>query len=79
MPNPRLPVKVIDMIFVFYGYIDLGGDHLYLVGCLNMIVWTHAVWGVLCACVLIFLYLHLFSAIEHVTHEKGALEIQSLL
>ena len=32
-----------------------------------MIVWTPAVWGVLCACVL---YLHLFSAVEHIQMEK---------
>ena len=33
------------------------------VGCLNVIVWTPAVLGVLYACVL-------FSAIEHVPHGK---------
>ena len=43
--------------------------HLYcLVGCLSIIVWTHAVLGVLYACVL---YLHLFNAIEHVSHGKA--------
>ena len=45
--------------------------HLYcLVGCLSMIVWTHAVLGVSYACV-VHLYLHLFSTIEHVSHGKA--------
>ena len=39
-----------------------------LVGCLSMIVWTPAVLGVLYACVLC---LHLFSAIEHISHGKA--------
>ena len=52
----------IDMVFGFYGGFY---THLYcLVGCLRMIVWTKAVWGVLDACVL---YLHLFRAVEHVS------------
>ena len=41
-----------------------------LAGCLSMIVWTHAVLGVLYAC-FVFLYLHLFSTIEHVSHGKA--------
>ena len=54
--------------------------HLYcLLTCLSMIVWTDAVLGVLYACALVFLYLHLFSAIEHVSHGKALLEILSLL
>ena len=45
-----------------------GNAHLNcLGGCLSMIVWTHAVLGVLYTYVL---YLHLFSAIEHVSHGK---------
>ena len=53
----------------FMGFLGLFLTHLYcLVGCLSMIVWTHAVLGVLCACVL---YLHLFGAIEHVSHGKA--------
>ena len=39
-----------------------------LVGCLSMIVWAPAVLVVLCVCVL---YLHLFKAIEHVSHGKA--------
>ena len=41
-----------------------------IVGCLSMIVWTPAVLGVLYVCVL-FLYLHLFSAVDHVSHGKA--------
>ena len=45
----------IDTISPFYGYILFLYTHLYcLVGCLSMIVWTHAVLGVLYACVLYF-------------------------
>ena len=43
----------IDTIFAFYVYIFF--KHLYcLVGCLSMIVWTHAVLGVFYVCVLYF-------------------------
>ena len=53
----------------YLGFIGIGTfsfTQLYcLVGCLSMIVWTHAVLGVFYACVL---YLYLFSAIEHVSH-----------
>ena len=46
--------------------------HLYcLVGCLSMIVWTHAALGVLHACFFVFLYLPLFSAVEHVSRGKA--------
>ena len=41
---------------------------LCLVGCFSMIIWTPTVLSVLYACVL---YLHLFSAIEHVSHGKA--------
>ena len=46
----------IDTIFAFYGYcFFLFYTHLYcLVGRLNMMVWTHAVLGVLLASVLYF-------------------------
>ena len=53
----------IDTIFAFYGYVDFFPQLYCLVGCLSMIGWTHAVLGVLYACVL---YLHLFSTAEHV-------------
>ena len=47
----------IDTIFALYWYIDVFFflTHLYcLVGSLSLIVWTHAVSGVLYACVLYF-------------------------
>ena len=40
------------------------------VGCLRMIVWTPAVFGCLICMCFVFLYLHLFSAVEHVSHGK---------
>ena len=40
-----------------------------LVGCSSIILWTHAVLAVPDAC-FVFLHLHLFSAIEHVSHRK---------
>ena len=45
--------------------------HLYcLVGCLSTNVWAHAVFCLIYMC-FVFLYLHLFSAIEHVSHGKA--------
>ena len=41
-----------------------------LVGCFSMIILTPAVLSVICKC-FVFLYLHLFSATEHVSHEKA--------
>ena len=47
----------IDMVFAFYGYIDLFGvcfTHSSLLSWMLEIVWTHAALGVLYACVLYF-------------------------
>ena len=44
-----------------------------------MIVLTPTVFECLICMRFLFLYLHLFSAIEHVSHGKSALEIRSLL
>ena len=46
----------IGTVFGFYGYFSfIFNTHLYcLAGCSSMIVWTHAVLGVLYACVLHF-------------------------
>ena len=44
----------IDTIFAFYGYIFFYTLLYSLVGCLSMIVWTHAILGVLYAGVLYF-------------------------
>ena len=52
----------VDAVYGFYGY-----SFLCLVGCFSMTLWAPAVLSVLYACVL---YLHLFSAIEHVSHGK---------
>ena len=40
----------IDAVFGFYGYLKI--FFCYLVGYFSMIVWTHAVLGILYACVL---------------------------
>ena len=63
----------IDMVF---GNMGTFLTHIYcLVGCLNMIVWTHAVLGVFYAFFffffLVFVHMHLFSATEHVSHGKA--------
>ena len=49
-------------VFVFVFFLNR------LVGCLSMIVWTHAVLGIFYACVS---YLHLFRATEYVLHGKA--------
>ena len=54
----------VDTVYWFYGY-----SFLCLVGCFSMIIWTPTVLSVLYAC-FVFMYLHLFSAIEHVSHGK---------
>ena len=54
----------VDTVFWIYGY-----SSLCLVGCLS-IIWTPDVLSVLYAC-FVFLYLHLFSTIEHVSHGKA--------
>ena len=54
-----------DTVFGFYGY-----SFLCLVGCFSMIIWTPAVLSVICMC-FVFLYLHLFKAIEHLSHGKA--------
>ena len=56
----------INTAFGFYGSFFF--FFFKLLRCLSMIVWTPAVLGVLYACVL---HLHLFSAIEHVSHGKA--------
>ena len=70
----------VDTVYGIYGY-----SLLWLVGCFSMIIWTPAVLSVLfqhdyldtccfecliCMC-FVFLYLHLFSATEHVSHGKA--------
>ena len=68
----------LDMIIALYGYIlflfFFFFTHLYcFVRCLSMIVWTHAVLGVLYACICIFVFPFVqLSAIEHVSHGKAS-------
>ena len=67
------------MVVIIYVYVNKVFGYLWvlffffncLVGCLNIIFWTPAALGVLyiCTC-FVFLYLHLFTAIEHVSHGK---------
>ena len=52
-----------DTVYGFYGY-----SFLCLVGCFSMIIWTPIALSVLYTCIL---YLHLFSATEHVSHGKA--------
>ena len=64
------------MVWVIFLYVDtvfgfMGTLFLCLVGCFSMIILTPAVLSVLYACVLYFFNLHLFSAIEHVSHGKA--------
>ena len=47
-----------------------GCSFLCLVGFFSMVIWTPAVLSVLYAC-FVFLYLHLFSTIEHVSHGQA--------
>ena len=61
----------IDKNVAAYGHVEFVLlPHLYcLIGCLSMIAWTHASLGILYAYVL-YLYLRLFNAVEHVSHGK---------
>ena len=43
---------------------------LCLIGCFSRIVWTPTVFECFICMRFLFLYLHLFSAIEHVSHGK---------
>ena len=55
----------VDVVHWFYGC-----SFLCLIGCFSMIVWTPTVFECLICMRFLFLYLHLFSAIEHVSHGK---------
>ena len=55
----------VDTAYGFYGY-----SFLCLVGCFSVIMWAPTVLSVLYAC-FVSLYLHLFSANEHVSHGKA--------
>ena len=78
--HPYCVRSLVCMVGVIYLYIDtvFGFYVLYgfciffncLAGCFSMIVWRPTVLSVWYAC-FIFLYLSLFSAIEHVSHGKA--------
>ena len=50
----------------YIGFMDF--FFLCLIGCFSMIVWTSSVFECLICMRFLFLYLHLFSANEHVSH-----------
>ena len=56
----------VDAVYWFYGC-----SFLCLIGCFSMVVWTPTVFQCLICMLFLFLYLHLFSAIEHVSHGKA--------
>ena len=55
-----------DAVYWFYGC-----SFFCLIGCFSMIVWIPTVFECLICMRFLFLYLHLFSAIEHVSHGKA--------
>ena len=55
----------VEAVYWFYGC-----SFLCLIGCFSMIVWTPVFECLTCMCFL-FLYLHLFSTTEHVSHGKA--------
>ena len=66
--------SLVCMVGVIFVYLDtVIGFYFFvcLVGCFSMIIWTPAVLSVLYAYVLHFLYLHLFSKIDHVSQETA--------
>ena len=67
-----LTVCTVGIIYVYVDTVFLGCFFVNcLVGYLRIIVWTPVVLGVLYAFVLYFLYLHLFSAVEHDSHRQA--------
>ena len=56
----------VDAVYWFYGC-----SFLCLLGCFSMIVWTPTAFECLICMHFLFLYVHLFSAIEHVSHGKA--------
>ena len=62
--------------WVIFVYVDAlcwfyGCSFLCLLGCFNMIVWTPTAFECLICMRCLFLYLHLFSAVEHVSRGKA--------
>ena len=67
--------EYIDTMFAFYGNVDFL-THLYsLTGCLSIIVWTHAFFGV---CHRLVFYVFVFALVQRSSAcftRKGTLEI----
>ena len=59
----------VDMVYIIMGF--YGYSFLCLVGCFSMIIWTPTVFECFICMCFVFLNLHLFSAIEHVSHGKA--------
>ena len=62
-------MMMIMMTTRYIGY--MGVIFLCLIGCFSMIVWTPTVFECLICMRFLFLYLHLFSAVEHVSHGQA--------
>ena len=59
-----------DTVFMFYGLCRFFKTHLYCLDeCLRITILDTCCFGCLICMCFIFLYLHLFSAIEHVSHK----------
>ena len=56
----------VDALYWFYVC-----SFLCLIGCFGMIVWTPTAFEYLICMRFLFLYLHLFSSFEHVSHGKA--------
>ena len=65
----RFITLITDTYFLYYRFFL--GFFLCLIGCFSMIVWTPIVFECLICMRFLFLYLHLFSATEHVSHGKA--------
>ena len=69
-------LSIVSMVGVIFVYVDtVYGVYVYyflcLVGCFGMIILdTYCFERLICMC-FVFLYLHLFSAIQHVLHGKA--------
>ena len=57
----------VDTVYGLYGY-----SFLCSIGCFSMVIWTPTYCFECLICTrLVFLYLHLFSTVEHVSHGKA--------
>ena len=61
----------IDAIFAIHGYVDIFNPYLLLNWMFEHDCLDTCCFGCLICMCFVFLYLHLFSAIEHVSHGKA--------